>query len=116
MTTYSETFPGDYLEAADLPDHPIDVTISEFIPKNTEKAKDGRIIDKPILRFKNAKKALITNKTNMRRILLFYAPKVRNLEDLAGIKITLWKEQAMNPSLGCKAPAIRVMVPKGGRS
>jgi hypothetical protein len=115
MTTYAESYPGKYLTAADLPDHPVEVVISEFVPKNTEKAEDGRLIPKPILRFRKAEKALICNVTNMRRILLFYATKTGQLEDLVGVKITLTKEKAMNPAMGCIAPAVRVAIPKGGK-
>ena len=117
MTTYSETYPGNYLESADLAGKEVRVEISEFVPANTEKAADGRVIEKPILRFKGAKRALICNKTNMKRILLFYAkPGVKQLEELVGTTITLGTEMARNPSLNCKMPAVRVMVPREGRS
>ncbi len=117
MTTYAETYPGNYLEAADIPDGGVDVTITEFVPANAEKAADGRKIEKPILRFKGAKKGLICNKTNMRRILAFYAPAGagKELEKLIGVKIALTTESVRNPALGCKAPAVRVAIPREGR-
>ena len=114
MTTFAECYKGNYIEATDLSE-PVEVVIEKLDLGMKTQSANGQTIDKPILFFKGAKKAMICNKTNMKRIVLFYAgKKIRNLEDLAGVKIRIGTEIAWNPSLGAKDPCVRVLIPKGG--
>lgn len=102
---YSQQFDSDYLEAAHL-DGDVTLEISEIIPRNQRKAKDGKPIDKPILLFKGSKRGFVLNKTNAKIIALNFGNK---MDSWAGKRITLFPTT-------CKAfgndktPCIRVKV------
>ena len=109
MTTWSQLFQGNFLEAADLGGKTVELEIESIEPPNTVKSEDGRLIDKPIIRFRGAKKALICNKTNGRRIALWYFPKAASIEDWLAGKIRLHTEDDRRPDLGGKkGPCVRV--------
>jgi hypothetical protein len=108
--TYGQQFDSDYLEAAHL-DSEATLKISEVVPRKTRKAKDGKLIDKPILQFEGAKRGLVLNKTNAKVLALMYGNKM----DLwVGKPVTLF-------ATTCKAfgsdntPCIRVRVVKEGQ-
>lgn len=62
---------GDYLQSDDLPPgKTITVTIAAVIPPHTEKAADGRLVDKMALAFEGKAKKLILGKTNWRIVRL----------------------------------------------
>jgi hypothetical protein len=65
----SELFSG-YLEAEDLPDdRDVTVTIESVrAPGKDDKGKDGRVMDKPIVKLTKVKKEWVLNKTNARTI------------------------------------------------
>ena len=102
---YSQQFDSDYLEAAHL-DGDVELEISEVLARKTKKAKDGKLIDKPILLFKGAKRGLVLNKTNAKVIALMFGNR---MDSWAGKKILIYPTT-------CKAfgsdntPCIRVRV------
>lgn len=108
--TVSEAFPGNFLEAADLPHgKSITVEITNVANPGTEKAADKRVIPRPILTFKGKKKRLILNKTNAKRIQQTLG--LRDMDKWVGQQIQLI-------STTCKFqgdpnyPCIRVPEPK----
>lgn len=110
---YSDCYTGNFLESADLTGKEYQVTIKSVEAPNTIKSADGRLIDKPVVYFEGAKKGLILNKTNAKRIILFYAPKAETFEQWAGTKITLHNEDDRRPDMGGKkGPCVRVKIPK----
>lgn len=100
---YSQQFDSDYLEAAHL-DKPTILEIVEVLPRSSKKAKDGKLIDKPILHFKGVKRGLVLNKTNAKVIALMHGNK---MDAWVGKRITIF-------ATTCKAfgndktPCIRV--------
>lgn len=84
--TYANQYEGDYLEAAHLGSE-TSLTVSEVVAKNTTKAKDGRVIDKPIIKFKEAKRGLILNKTNAKILALMFGA---NMESYIDERVTLY--------------------------
>jgi hypothetical protein len=59
---YSERHPSRFLQAADLPREGVTVTIDKVAMEEIGTGKDAK--DKPVLRFKKAKKGLVLNATN----------------------------------------------------
>lgn len=106
---YSQQFDSDYLESAHL-DGDVTLEISEVVPKGKLKAKDGKLIDKPILKFKGAKRGYVMCKTTAKVVALMYG---NNMAGWIGKKITLFPTT-------CKAfgkdntPCIRVRFEEQG--
>lgn len=102
--TVSESFPG-YLEAGDLDGKDATITIGHVrAPGSEDKGMDGRVIDKPIMQIKGAKKEWVLNKTNARTIRLLYGNKYADWE---GKKVTLYPTKC--DAFGKKnTPCIRV--------
>lgn len=75
----SELFSG-FLEAEDLPDgRDIEVTIESVrLPGKDDKGRDGRLLDKPIVRLAKVKKEWVLNKTNARAIRRLYGNETEN--------------------------------------
>lgn len=114
---YTTCYTGNFLEAADLVGKTARVKIDRVEPPNSVKSADGRLIDKPVVYFANAKKALILNKTNARRIILFYAANKKTFEEWAGLEIELQNETDRRPDMGGqKGPCVRVKVPERRRA
>ena len=68
-------YEGNFVEAMDLPEgKPVSVTISEIVAPDTEKDAAGKLIRKALVRFSNAKKSLVLNKTNYRLLKLLHGP------------------------------------------
>lgn len=113
MTTYGDAYQGNFLEAADLAGREVQVKIEKVAPPNSIKSEDGRPITKPVLYFEGASKGLILNKTNAKRIVLFYCPRAKTLEEWIGTKITLHNEEDRRPDMGgARGPCVRVKMPK----
>ena len=71
-----EMFEGNFLKAEDLMSSgPITVTISDIVAQNKEKDAKGKLINRPIMSFKGAKKRFIVGKTNLKLIRLDYGGK-----------------------------------------
>lgn len=83
----SESFPG-FLEAEDLPeDRDIAITIEGVrMSTKNDKGKDGRPMDKPIVKIQGKSKEWVLNKTNARIIRRLYGNEMDNWE---GQKITI---------------------------
>lgn len=82
-----QKFTGDFLESADLMQAgKVKVVIEAVIPPGTEKSADGRVIDKPILKFQGSGKRMVCGKTNIRNIKADYGGKVA---EWVGKEITL---------------------------
>lgn len=83
----SERFEGDFLESADLMQiKSVSLEILGATEPNTEKAADGRLIDKPIIGFKGTPKRMILGKTNVRNIKAEHGAKP---SEWAGKRITI---------------------------
>jgi hypothetical protein len=120
MTKFASEYEGNFIGAVDLLNKSVKVKIGKYIPKDTIKDSTGKLINKPVLEFekdgKPLKKKLVCNVTNMKRILMFYAPDcVDTLEALTGVEIELYTELDRNPKMGMKTPCVRVKIPEGAR-
>ena len=110
-------FVGDYLEAIMFDrEKPTELEISDVIATGTTKSADGRVIDRPILKFKGSKRGLILCRTNARAIARKLGP---DMSQWIGHKVPFF--QARIDAFGeSDVPAIRVFgTPvtkrKGGR-
>lgn len=102
-------FQGNFLDANDLIARGnITVTIEDVVPPNLERDACKKLIDKPILSFKSAKKRLILNKTNSKIISLIYGVKA---SAWIGQPITL-TVRVIESAFGQKnLPVVRVVPP-----
>lgn len=66
--TVTEAFPSLYIEAGDLDGKERTLTIESVEGKHEGKGTDGKAFVKPLIKFKGAKKGLVLNKTNAKRI------------------------------------------------
>lgn len=83
----SDSFPG-FLEAGDLDGKEVTLTISYVRqPEGGDKGKDGRDIDKPIVKFEKARKEWVLNKTCARTIRELYGNAYEAWE---GKQVTLY--------------------------
>jgi len=114
MASFSEAYPSNYLAAADIisagPDG-VELTIERVEMPGTAEFPDGKKVTKPILHFTKAKKGLVCNATNAKRIIVYYGGDSRSLDAWAGLKIRLITELVPNRFEGGKTPAIRVAKP-----
>ena len=101
----SEVFDG-FLEAEDIPaGKDIPVTIESVRePGPDDKGKDGRVIDKPIMKLRKVKKELILNKTNAKSIRRIHG---NEMNDWAGKEIQIFRTTC-NAFGDPKTPCIRV--------
>jgi hypothetical protein len=101
----SELFSG-FLEAEDLPaDKDITLTIESIrVAGPKDKGRDGRIIDKPIVKLGKVQKEWVLNKTNARAIRRFFGNET---DHWIGQKITVYRTTC--DAFGDpKTPCIRV--------
>jgi hypothetical protein len=86
----SEAF-GGFLEAEDLPEgKDITVTIEAVRePSKDDKGQDGKLIDKPIVKFAKVKKELIMNKTNAKAIRRMFGEN--EMTNWVGKQITIYR-------------------------
>jgi len=114
MTSFAEAYPSDYLCAADIIGQGaegIKLKIDRIEMPGAAKFPDGKPVTKPIIHFEKAKKSLVCNATNAKRIVLHYGANSRDLDSWKGIEIRLICEMVRNPLEGCKTAAIRVAKP-----
>ncbi len=101
-----------YLESADLM-HADDVrvTIKEVIPPNTEKSKDGKLIERPILVFEQGKKnRMVVGKTNERILKAQFGAKTAAW---VGQGITIGVRYLEKAWAERNVPCIRIIPPPG---
>ncbi len=99
----SEAFPSNYLQASDLKDRNVTLTIARY--ETTEIGREKKT--RPVLYFQGAKKGLILNKTNARTIANAYGT---NLDKWTGRQIILYPR--MVEFEGDDVKAIRVRIPQ----
>lgn len=106
-----QRFEGDFLESADLMhSDPVRVKIAKVIPPNTEKAADGRLIDRPIIEFHKAHKRFILSKTNVRLMKSLFGPTPAEWVDK---EVTLGVRYLKTAFGEKNVPTVRVIVPDG---
>lgn len=107
----SDKFEGHFLESADLmASRPVTLTISGIVPPNTEKAADGRLIDKPIIAFEKTDKRMIIGKTNERIIKSFLGSKPN---EWVGQKVTVMVRYLKAAFGESNVPTLRIVPPEG---
>lgn len=103
-------FEGAFLDASDIMAAKKDVllTISDVVAPCMEKDATGKVIDKPIIAFKGAKKRMILNKTNAKVIAMMHGKKP---SEWLGKEVTL-TVRYLEKAFGQKnVPVIRVAPP-----
>lgn len=107
------TLGSGFLYSEDLMQHgeykTFTLEIAEVIAANTVKSADGKMIDKPILRFVGAERMLVLNRTNQSAIPYATGQAIR---DCVGHKVTL-EVRDVKSFGGIIEPAIRIMPPEG---
>lgn len=83
----TDAFEGNYIDALCVTDKDAKLTIASVSAPNTEKASDGKLIDRPIAYFKETTKGLILNKTNAKSIGLAHG---NEMDDWKGKQVTLF--------------------------
>ena len=101
----SEAFDG-FLEAEDIPEgKDIPVTIEAIRePGPDDKGKDGRVMDKPIVKLAKVKKEWVLNRTNARTIRRSHG---NEMNEWKGKEITIYRTTC-NAFGDPKTPCIRV--------
>lgn len=114
MTDVGEALSEKYIDAFEVEAKgSIELTISEFLPSGTVEGDDGKVINRHILKFKGAKKALIMNKTSAKRLARYLLSNgSRKMEDCVGIKVTLTTEERYRPIDKAKGPCTFVIPPE----
>lgn len=109
----SESFGQAFLYAEDLLSggeyRKAEVEIEQYIPENTLRAADKKLIDKPTLKFVGKQKMLVLCKTNSS--LIHFITGEQPGEKWHGKKITL--QPRFVEAFGERVVAIRVIPPKG---
>lgn len=106
----NERFEG-FLESSDLMQcPPVRLTIAGVSQPGSEKAKDGRVIDKPIIAFEGTNKRMILGKTNERLIKSLHGARPA---DWAGKTIVIGVRYLASAFGFTNVPTIRVILPKG---
>lgn len=105
--TVTDQFPGNFIKAGDLDGKERRLTILAVAESNTERAEDKRLIDKPILTFKEAKRRLVLNVTNAESVRLHHG---NDMSKWPGKEITLYPTTTR---LGGEVvPCIRIIRPR----
>lgn len=107
MTHWRKLFNYKYLSGEDLEDQVHTVEI-ESVKEEMVKGEGGREEKCPVLRMKGAKKGIVLNKTNSKRIAKVVGSP--NIEDWAGHKIKIHGE--MVSAFGTETCAVRVLEEK----
>lgn len=109
----SDSFGSQFLYAEDLlinqQYRTVEVEIEQFIPANTIRSADKRLIDKPTLKFKGKDKMLVLCKTS--ESVLKFVTGEQPGDSWVGKKITL--QVRVVDAFGDEVVAIRVIPPKG---
>jgi hypothetical protein len=105
-------FEGDFVEAADLMQRSVTLTISGVVPPNVEKDRGGKgkLIDKPIFSFEKAAKRFICGKTNRRIIQAIHGKKA---SQWIGKTVTLGVRYLKEAFGEKNVPTVRVLPPPG---
>jgi hypothetical protein len=108
MNEKRSPYEGRFIEALDVVT-PVKVVIAQVVDEFTEKSSDGRVIDRLILRFEKAEKALVVNKTNYRILWTLYG---KDRKQWIGKSITLGRRyvDAFNER---NVMAVRIIPPTG---
>ena len=101
MTTVNEAFPSKYLKAGDLNNRTIRLKINNVIFEEIGQNKDK----KPVVYFADAKKGMVLNKTNAKRIEKMHGAQ---MDGWTGKEIELYSE--LVSFQGEEVPSIRVRV------
>lgn len=108
-----QSYGAQYLYAEDLligqQYRSVEIEVEQYIPPNTLKSADGRLIDKPTLKFKGKEKLLVLCKTN--QSVIHFVTGEPPGEKWAGKKLTI--QPRMVEAFGDQVVAIRVIPPKG---
>ena len=83
----TEAFEGNYIDALCVTGSDATLTIKSVTAPNEEKSANGKLIDRPIVRFNETDKGFILNKTNAKSIGLAYGNEMNRWE---GKQITLF--------------------------
>jgi hypothetical protein len=86
------------------------LTIIDVVAPNIEKDSGGKLINKPIISFKGAKKRLILNKINQKIIAMAYGTKPSLWADK---KITLTVRILASAFGQVNVPVVRIVPPDG---
>lgn len=106
--TVTEAFPSEYIEAGDLDGQERTLTIASIEGAHTGKGTDGKSFVKPLIRFEKAKKGLVLNKTNAKRIR-DYLGYGNDMDKWVGRKVTIYPTTCN--AFGVKnTPCIRVKI------
>ncbi len=106
-----QQYEGDFVESADLMrSGQVTLTIAAVVPPGTERSKDGRPIDLPIIAFEGATKRFVCSKTNERIVKAIHGPKVA---DWVGKQITLQVRYLRQAFGEWNVPTLRVVPPEG---
>lgn len=111
IDTMMARYEGNFVEAADLMGVSPVLTISSISAPGTEKAADGRVIDKPIITFSGARKRLILGKTNIQIIAAMHGKKPSGW---VGKQIKLgvrYLREVVVPFRATNVPTVRVIPP-----
>ena len=121
MTTFANLYPDSpYITAFDLMNlGPVKLTIDRVDSNANGVEVLGRKQFKPLVYFKGAKKPWLAPKTKLGEVRMKYAPKAKNVEELAGVTIYLYANPTgKNPGCpGGKGPSVDVWmgeIPKEG--
>lgn len=87
--TVTEAFPSLYIESGDLDGKERTLTISSIDGAHKGVGKDGKDFVKPLVMFKEAKKGLVLNRTNAKRIR-DYLGYGNDMDKWVGQKITIY--------------------------
>jgi hypothetical protein len=85
------------------------VEIEEYLPEGTLKSADGRLIDKPSLKFKGKEKLLVLCKTNAK--IIHFITGEPGGQKWVGTQITL--QPRFVQAFGETVVALRIIPPKG---
>jgi hypothetical protein len=104
----NQAFPSKYVKAAEIPEEGLAVTIDRVEVEDV----DGQGKMKPVLYFRKAKKGLVLNVTNSKKIQQITGSA--DTDDWAGKSITLY--QSETEFQGDTVACIRVRASKAGRA
>ena len=100
----TQAFEGNFIQALHGTGNSQTLEVEGVDDPNTIKSQDGRMIDRPILRFTKTDKGLILNKTNSLRLGLAWGNEMDNWK---GKQVTLYRD--VTDSFGKKdVPCVRV--------
>lgn len=93
--TYAETFPGNFIEAAHIPEgKEFKLTIKSIAPKGTVKFDNGKMnADRPVVYFEETNKGWCVGKTQAKRMTLMLG----DMPKWPGQQVTLMRGLVKHP-------------------